>query len=170
MSWLICSPHLVQPLLRISGGWAHRSPHASYRGAGRRLCAAAGFFWLGLAFISGAFVASMLKISAWHGSLDDHFHTTAAYRRRELLLQQLVEECAKREDSVITLDSARRRMVVQPSLDDDTSCPLLDIALRGSERGVGMCTDVSAMRLSSSRTGMHRSCTCITAPYPWVLP
>lgn len=35
------------------------------------------------------------------------------------------------------------RLGVLPSLPPDAPCPLIDIALRADERGVGMCTDVA---------------------------
>lgn len=76
----------------------------------------------------------------------------AAYIHMELLLRQFVTECAKREDTVLQLDSQGQLQVLQ-KLPSDAPCPALDIALRGSERGVGMCTDVALYLLHMGRTG-----------------
>eukprot|EP00775_Hariotina_reticulata_P012551 gene12551-12684_t len=59
----------------------------------------------------------------------------------EMLLRQIVDECSKRQDTVLHLDS-KRQLVVTKSINPQ-HCPLLDIMLRGAERGVGMCTDVA---------------------------
>lgn len=67
-----------------------------------------------------------------------------AYIKSELLLRQVVEECAKGEDTVLQLDQLQaEQLQVLKHLPEDAPCPAMDIALRGSERGVGMCTDVA---------------------------
>jgi hypothetical protein len=75
--------------------------------------------------------------------------TERAYFDAELLLRDLVEECAKREDTVIRLD-ATGRMIVEDTLESSEPCASLDIALRGAERGVGMCT-------GDNSTSKHRA-------------
>uniref|UniRef100_A0A383W5F7 Uncharacterized protein n=1 Tax=Tetradesmus obliquus TaxID=3088 RepID=A0A383W5F7_TETOB len=67
----------------------------------------------------------------------------SAYVRNELLLRQIVEECVRRQNTVLQLRPHQPQLQVLPSLPDDAPCPPLDIALRGSERGVGSCTDVA---------------------------
>ncbi|KAF6265542.1 hypothetical protein COO60DRAFT_1697805 [Scenedesmus sp. NREL 46B-D3] len=54
----------------------------------------------------------------------------------------IIEECARREDSVLQL-GREGQLQVLPSLPTDAPCPALDIALRGGERGVGICTDAA---------------------------
>lgn len=71
----------------------------------------------------------------------------------ELLLRQIVAECSKKEDTVLQLDPQGRKLVVLPKLPPDAPCPSLDIALRGVERGVGMCTDVALYLMHMGPTG-----------------
>ncbi|WIA39978.1 hypothetical protein OEZ86_013408 [Tetradesmus obliquus] len=59
----------------------------------------------------------------------------------EMLLRQLVEECAKQQQSVIHLDS-QRRMVTSSSINPQ-HCPALDVVLPASERVFGTCTDAA---------------------------
>lgn len=59
----------------------------------------------------------------------------------EMLLRQIVDECSKREDTVLYVDNSHK-LVVSKEI-DPSHCPILDIMLRGAERGVGMCTDVA---------------------------
>ncbi|WIA19693.1 hypothetical protein OEZ85_005621 [Tetradesmus obliquus] len=58
-----------------------------------------------------------------------------------MLLRQLVEECAKQQQSVIHLDS-QRRMVTSSSINPQ-HCPALDVVLPASERVFGTCTDAA---------------------------
>lgn len=78
--------------------------------------------------------------------------TASAYIHMELLLRQVVAECAKGQDTVLQLDSTGQLQVL-PHLPTDAPCAALDIALRGSERGVGMCTDVALYLLHMGNTG-----------------
>lgn len=78
--------------------------------------------------------------------------TASAYIHMELLLRQVVAECAKGEDTVLQLDSTGQLQVL-PHLPADAPCAALDIALRGSERGVGTCTDVALYLLHMGNTG-----------------
>jgi hypothetical protein len=70
----------------------------------------------------------------------------------ELLLRQVVAECAKGEDTVLQLDS-QGQLQVLPHLAADAPCAALDIALRGSERGLSTCTDVALYLLHMGTTG-----------------
>jgi hypothetical protein len=70
----------------------------------------------------------------------------------ELLLRDIVAECAKGDDTVLQLDPQGRLQTLQ-QVPFDAPCPALDIPLRGSERGVGMCTDVAQYLLHMGRTG-----------------
>lgn len=65
--------------------------------------------------------------------------TGPSYVEDERLLRALTEECAKREDTVIYINSARK-VVVETAI-NYKQCPLIDIMLRGQERGVGTCMD-----------------------------
>ena len=69
----------------------------------------------------------------------------AQYWVRELQLRQATEACSKHEDTVIALDKSSGHLIVSNQLDvaSDADCPIMDIALRGQERGVGMCTDAA---------------------------
>lgn len=77
---------------------------------------------------------------------------SAGYISTELLLRQIIAECAKKEDTVLQID-ARGQLQVLPKLPSDAACPSLDIALRGAERGVGMCTDVALYLLHMGPVG-----------------
>lgn len=77
---------------------------------------------------------------------------TAAYIHMELLLRHIVAECSKGEDTVLQLDPQGRVQVLQ-QLPFDAPCPAMDIPLRASERGVGMCTDVALYLLHMGRIG-----------------
>jgi hypothetical protein len=56
------------------------------------------------------------------------------YTQDQRLLQKLTEECAKGQDTLITLDPRTHGIVVQTGLHANASCAVLDIALRGSVR------------------------------------
>lgn len=77
---------------------------------------------------------------------------SAGYISTELLLRQIIAECTKREDTVLQID-AQGQLQVLPKLPSDAACPSLDIALRGAERGVGMCTDVALYLLHMGPVG-----------------
>jgi hypothetical protein len=77
---------------------------------------------------------------------------SAPYVANELLLREITQECAKRQNSVLQLDAAGRLQVL-PSLPADAPCGALDIALRGSERGVGMCTNAALYVLHMGPSG-----------------
>ncbi|WIA22750.1 hypothetical protein OEZ86_009707 [Tetradesmus obliquus] len=59
----------------------------------------------------------------------------------ERLLRLVVEECAKREESIIWLDK-EGQMVVQEAL-DFKQCPTMDVLLPGRDRDLTTCTDIA---------------------------
>lgn len=61
----------------------------------------------------------------------------------ETLLASIVAECAKRQNTTLMLDADGSTLVTSNASLYSAPCNHLDIALRGLERGVGMCTDVA---------------------------
>jgi hypothetical protein len=98
--------------------------------------------------------AALQPCSPWATSaqtivcLASQYHGThlCAGPRQEQALRELIDACAKRQDTVTYLDG-EGKVVVQQAFNVSDPCPLVDVFARGPERSVGMCTDIAVLQV-----------------------